>query len=206
MGGQGYYYHGGSGVGGATLGFTGWYNGVKVYASCGHGTMMPSVVRYGSSYSTGINIGSVTARQFTTNQAGDWSIITLNSGETISGLIKMGTSAIGSIKARVNSVLVGITVYTYGHTTKMWSSLEVQQTNFTESYSGTNIKGLVKCYLTAGAYSQPGDSGAPYVIPNGSNWSAVGTHSGSNNANLLKYQNFSPMSHMPSNFAVEIGY
>lgn len=205
MGGQGYYYHGSDG--GRTLGFTGWYNGQRAYLTCGHNSNFEvgDTAKYGST-----TVGTIADKQWSNNGNGDWSIAYLNSGETIGGLIKQNYSGtiVGKIKARVNSVAVGTIVYRFGNATQGWSSLEVKGINLTMPWTdvGTNttynIKSQVKCELKTGPESAGGDSGGPYVIANGSNYSAVGTHTGKNSG----FMYFSPMSCVPPHFAVEIGY
>jgi hypothetical protein len=205
-GGQGYYYHGSDG--GRTLGFTGWYNGQRAYLSCGHSSTskVGNTAKYGST-----TVGTVADKQWSNNGNGDWSIVYLNSSETMGGLIKQNYSGsvYGKIKKRVNSVTKGTIVYHFGHTTQTWSSYEVIDTlpSFKWNDTGTGtvytILNQVKCVLKTGSLAGSGDSGGPYVTANGNNeYSAVGTHTGENSG----YAYFSPMSCVPSNFAVEIGY
>jgi hypothetical protein len=205
IGGQGYYYHGSDG--GRTLGFAGWYNGQRAYLSCGHSSKFKvgDTAKYGST-----TVGTIADKQWSNNGNGDWSIAYLNSGETMGGLIKQNSSGtiVGKIKARVNSVAIGTIVYRFGNASQGWSSLEVKGINITMPWTdvGTNttynIKSQVKCELKTGPAVISGDSGGPYVIANGSDYSAVGTTTGANSG----FMYFSPMSCVPSNFAVEIGY
>ncbi|SCZ05276.1 chymotrypsin family serine protease [Alkaliphilus peptidifermentans] len=205
LGGQGYYYHGSGG--GTTLGFTGWYNGTRAYLTCGHTSAFNTgdTARYSNTA-----IGNVSAKQWAHNGNGDWGIVNLNSGETISGLIKQNHSGtvVGKIKGRVNSVPVNTIVYRFGHKTQVWSTLRVNAVNVSKAWKDTpsdsnyTIRGLVRCTLQIGSASQPGDSGGPFVIANGNDYSAIGTTTGESGG----YTYYSPMSHVPTNFAVEIGY
>lgn len=206
IGGQGYYQHGNY-TSGVTLGFTGWYNGVRSYLSCGHDSSFLAGDSASYNFST---IGSVTAKQWKHNEAGDWSIIKLNSGETISGLIKQNYqgTATGKIKSRSNALSVGQIVYTFGHKTAIWSSYRITDINkpitlFDDYvYKYLIIKGLTTTDLVTGALSAKGDSGSPIVLPTTGGFSAVGTLTSYNPDGI----SFSPMLHVPSNFAVEIGY
>lgn len=205
MGGQGYYYHGSGG--GTSLGFTGWYNGIRAYLTCGHTSAykVGDTAEYNSTA-----IGTVAAKQWSNNGSGDWGIVNINNSETISGLVKQNYSGtiVGKIKARVNSVPVNTIVYRFGNTTQVWSTLQVKAIGVSKAWLDTptnstyTIKGLVNCTLKVGSASQPGDSGGPFVIANGNDYSAVGTTTGESGG--LAY--YSPMSHVPINFAVEIGY
>ena len=72
------------------------------------------------------------------------------------------------------------------------------------SAAAYTIKGLVKTSVISGAYPQLGDSGGTIVLSEGNNnYAAVGTFTGFNLSGDLYY---SPMSHVPSGFTVEIGY
>lgn len=205
MGGQGYYNHGSAG--GLTLGFTGWYNGIRAYLTCGHSSAFNAgdTAKYNST-----TIGTVTVKQWANNGSGDWAIINLNSSQTISGLVKQNYSGtiVGKIKARVNSVPINTIVYRFGNTSQVWSTLKVNAVGVskawfdTPSNSNYTINGLVRCTLQIGSAIQDGDSGGPFVISNGNDYSAVGTTTGEASSNAY----YSPLSHVPTNFAVEIGY
>ncbi len=207
LGGQGYYYHGNNGA--ATLGFTGWYNGDRSYISCGHNSSFSAgdAARYGSA-----TIGNVTIKQWESNTAGDWSIIRLNSSETISGLIKQNYSGTitGKIKSRTNTPTRNQIVYTFGHTTQTWSSyrvtnVSVSTTNFDSyAYKYYTTRAMTETELLTGTFCAEGDSGGPIVIVTTGGFSALGTLHCSSTVDDIMY--FSPMTHLPSNFAVEIGY
>ena len=206
--GQGPYTHGNAG--GVTLGFTGRYSGKKAYLTCGHTSAFSvgSSAKYQSS-----TIGTVASKRWVNNGSGDWAIITLLDSQSITGIIKKngsGSSA-GKISSRLNYVPVGATVYRYGNQSKTWSSDKVQAINVQKSWwsngegsAAYTIKGLVKTSVISGAYPQLGDSGGPIVLSEGNNnYAAVGTFTGFNLSGDLYY---SPMSHVPSGFTVEIGY
>ena len=190
LGGQGSYN------GGTTLGFTGYYNETKAFISCGHKYYAGNAVYNGNT------VGTVVARRYNNNMAGDWSISTLNSSQTISGLIKQNGSGsmTGKIKGKVNLVANNTIVYTFGNGTQVWSSYKVTNNDCDVVYDSgaTTILELCSATLKTGTGSTGGDSGAPWVVPYGSNWKAVGIHSGSNN--VTRY--FSPMKHIPTTFSL----
>jgi hypothetical protein len=207
LGGQGNYIHGDAVS--VTLGFTGWYNGYKSYLSCGHnaGFSAGDTAKYGGSI-----IGYVTTKQWQTNTSGDWSIIGLNSSETISGLIKQNYSGTvtGKIKSRTNTPTLNQIVYTFGNKTQVWSSYKVTDVSLTTytfdsaANSYYTIKGITDAKLITGTMAASGDSGSPIVIATTGGFSALGiAHAVSTTDSLLS---FSPMTHVPSNFVVEIGY
>ena len=175
VGGQGYYYFGNGG--GCTAGFTGWLNGSRVLISCGHsvgtGGNYPKAYYNGTASSN--EIGSVWAYSFASGQPGDWSIIQLKSGETAPGSVRNSTSTTVSVSGKTGYVPVNTILYTYGHTTKVWSSYKVLYLDVTGVSGTTNI---TQCTMITGSIAQSGDSGAPYVLLSGSSYSAYGIHSG----------------------------
>ena len=171
IGGQGYYFMGSGG--GCTLGFTGWYNGSRIFVTCGHavGTGGNYPKTYYQSVSTANEVGNVQSYQYKSGQAGDWAIVQLKSGETAPSKV-LTNSGSADVSGRVNYVPVNTYLYTYGWSTKDFSFYQVSNLNVSGADSTTGMTQCVKIY---GVNKTGGDSGGPYVISSGSGaYSAVG--------------------------------
>ncbi len=156
-------------IGGSTIeigtssrsaGTCGYYEGNNALVTCGHGnTTTGSAVRL-----NGTQIGTVVDVQYADEQAGDYSIIELDSALMSH---KIGSSSDGLITINGGTYLspaVGTYVTKYGYRTG-YSYGTVTATNVSIS-PGTDmtISGMTKVSISTGAGSVPGDSGGPYLV------------------------------------------
>lgn len=158
-------------IGGSTIvigfssrsaGTCGYYEGNNALVTCGHGnTTTGSAVRL-----NGTQIGTVVDVQYADGQAGDYSIIELDSAQMSH---KIGSSKDGLITITGGTYLspaVGTYVTKYGYKTG-YSHGTVTATNVSIS-PGTDmtISGMTKVSISSGKGSEPGDSGGPYLAGN----------------------------------------
>ena len=125
------------------------------------------------------------------NQAGDFSIITLNAEATMTH--KIGNATHGFTTVTNGTYLappVGSTIRKYGHISG-YATGTVRAVNIStrDQNDGITIKGFTRVELNTGT-NAAGDSGGPYLVSN----SFCGVHSGSGMSNDINYLYFTPYS------------
>lgn len=162
----------------ATLAGSGAYNGSTAFITAGHCSFsVGDSVTVGSS-----SIGTVTIKQCSASDYGDYSIITAATGYTATSTVFTTGGATTRFGGYLNNPAVGTYLYKYGQTSGE-AYCKVTRTGVS-----TNLaKGMTEAELISGD-SAAGDSGGSYR--NGDYF--CGIHSGSNTNNGTTYVYFTP--------------
>ena len=167
-----------------TVGICGTYNGQNALLTCGHGNGKVGIIstRYPYISYAGSRIGQVSYQRANLDSSetgveslGDFAIVTLNSDVSITNKIYGGLNVTGTY----SSLPEGTTIYKYGKTSGLsYGTITQASISYAIDYSD----GIMTTYYVRGLYKssmqksdgsdaiEPGDSGGPVYIKDGSNY------------------------------------
>ncbi len=178
-------------------------NGNNYIISCGHEQTVGDVISF-----NGERIGVVKSVRYANNQTGDYSIIKLDSGNSISCLVKFG-SGTEYLEAVGDMSWTNSTGYMQGgYSSNLgYAPFSLSAINITINSGGVKIKGMVSGEVdpsTNSGIAVNGDSGSPiYFYDESTNdFTFAGIYSGHNWQGDYKYIYFTPQSALPSSYTV----